>query len=201
VTVPAGHGVAATADELRRSFDASFAEDTRAETAEFAAFLAIRVATERRVVRLAEVAGLFAEHKVTRVPSAVSEFLGFAGIRGKVVPVYDLGRLLGCKGGEPRWILLARQDLVALAFHEMDGYVRADRASIATTITPGGEPSQEVLPVHGKAVRIVHLNSVIEVIKRRIRSKALVGLDPAASAPAVTVPHESWIRNKQDTEG
>jgi len=44
---------------------------------------------------MAEVSGLFADKKVTRLPSPVSELSGIAGLRGAVLPVYDLAMLLG----------------------------------------------------------------------------------------------------------
>jgi chemotaxis signal transduction protein len=98
----------AAAEELRSAFDAAFAAPARVMREDAVALLAIRVAGEPAAVRVLETAGLMPAPRIVPVPSRRPELLGIAGVRGAVVPVYALARLLG-RGddGEPRWILLA----------------------------------------------------------------------------------------------
>ena len=81
--------------ELRDAFDRSFAQAPSTEAAAVENLLAIRVGAHPYALRMAEVSGLFADKKVTRLPSPVPEFSGIAGFRGVVLPVYDLAMLLG----------------------------------------------------------------------------------------------------------
>src|SRR5215218_10100104 len=84
------------AAELREAFDRSFAQLATSEADVVESLLGIRIGTDPYGLRLGELSGLFADKKITRLPSPVSELLGIAGFRGAVLPVYDLGMLLGC---------------------------------------------------------------------------------------------------------
>lgn len=72
-----------------------------------AVHLRVRVADEEyalpveNVVEVAEVGGL------TPVPGAPAEILGVRNLRGNIVPVIDLGTLLGLAGGETERIVIA----------------------------------------------------------------------------------------------
>ena len=58
--------------------------------------------------RLAEIAGVAVDRKLTSLPSPVPELLGLAGLRGRLVPVYSLTALLGGtpEGTAGRWLVL-----------------------------------------------------------------------------------------------
>jgi purine-binding chemotaxis protein CheW len=116
---------------LREAFDRSFAQAPSTEATPVEHLLAIRIGADPYALRMSEVAGLFADKKVTPLPSAVSELLGIAGFRGAVRPVYDLGMLLGCqRTGAPRWLVVTAVTSVALAFDGFDGYVRVPSGAI-----------------------------------------------------------------------
>ena len=83
------------AAELRAAFDRAFAGAVAHRRRGQAGFLAIRVGVERCAIRLSEIAGLFADRKITRVPAGEAALLGIAGFRGAIVPVYCLPTLLG----------------------------------------------------------------------------------------------------------
>ena len=161
------------AEALRRAFDRSFTEAPRADETQFEDLLTFRVERDPYAVRFAEVSGLFVDTHITRLPSDVPELLGIVAFRGTVVPVYDLRALLGYSSGEAsRWLVLIEgPPAVALAFDQFDGHLRAPRGAI------GGEdrPTANVQHVHGvvrtkDAVRrIVHLPSVLNSIKERVR--------------------------------
>ena len=118
--------------ELRTGFDRSFAEPPRRHDLETSELLAIRAGDSRYVLRLSQTSGLFSDRPVTPLPGPVSALLGIAGFSGAIVPVYDLGALLGQSVAEsPRWLVLAAGvPALALAFHELDGHLRVPTESI-----------------------------------------------------------------------
>jgi chemotaxis signal transduction protein len=159
------------ADQLRQAFDRSFALAPQAggDTALVENLLAVRVGSLPYGLRLAEVSGLFVDRKITWLPSPVAELLGICGLRGALLPVYDLGMLLGCpKGAAPRWLLVTAGMTVGLAFDSFDGYLRVRPEAIV----PEGRAEsrerhvREVLQT-GIARPIIHLPSVLETIKSR----------------------------------
>jgi purine-binding chemotaxis protein CheW len=87
-------GIGERAAAMRLAFDRSFAEPLRPATEAVENLLAIRIGTQAYALRLAEVAGLFADRKVTPVPGGDAALVGIAGFRGAIVPVYGLHTLL-----------------------------------------------------------------------------------------------------------
>lgn len=164
-----------TAAELRQSFDRSFAVPSTTEIVELEDLLAIGVGNEPFAVRLVDVAGVFADKRITSLPSPVPELVGLAGFRGSVVPVYDLSALLGYPRREAtRWLLLVTTPAgpIALAFDRFDGHVRVSPDAIASGAA--GERSghvREVARAEGGARPIVHVKSVVEAIARRAQQQ------------------------------
>ncbi|HKC49983.1 MAG TPA: chemotaxis protein CheW, partial [Myxococcota bacterium] len=114
-----------SAATLRRDFDRSFAEPLPARSSGDVELLAVRVAGEPYLLPLRELAGLVADARVVGVPSALAEFLGVVGIRGVVVPVYDLGAILRqVSARRARWIALTARGRIGLAFDAFDGQRR-----------------------------------------------------------------------------
>ncbi len=160
-------------EELRRSFNESFAEPHRAEAASSEDFIAIRVAEHPYAIALPEISGLFAGKAITPVPGFDPGLLGVAGFRGTIVPVFDLRTLLGYSGARtPRWLVLAPcGEPVSLAFDAFEGHVRAPRASIFA----GGQtdPSRPyvrgVLSAEGTSRPVLDLPSILNDIGKRTR--------------------------------
>jgi purine-binding chemotaxis protein CheW len=174
------------ATELREAFDASFAEaptGVREPTAGLLAvrLLAVRIGATPAAIRLRDIAGLHADKVVTAFPGSPPELLGLAGFRGAVVPVYDLGVLLGAPGtGQPRWcVVAAGRPPVAFAFHHFDGW----RQVPATALAPGAGPSphgsatgtgaaavrRDVVTVDGQPRSIVEIGALVAAIAARTR--------------------------------
>lgn len=168
-------GLSSRAAELRGAFDRTFAEPRRIDTISTEDFLAIRVESEPYAIRLSEIAGLFVDKKITRVPSSIAALLGIAGFRGTIVPVYDLCTLLGSPAAEaPRWLVMASAKPVALMFDTFEGHFRISREGIVPQ--EAGERSRSYVREFARAkdrIRpIVHLESVLDAIGK-----------PAAEAP------------------
>jgi chemotaxis signal transduction protein len=127
----AASDLAERAAELRSTFDRAFAVPLRAKDAAKTDLIAIRVGSEPCAIRLTDIAGLFADRKITRVPSGKSALLGIAGFRGALVPAYSLGILLGLSGTPaPRWLVIATAAPVAFAFDTFEGHLRVSADAI-----------------------------------------------------------------------
>ena len=118
------HGPAAGA--LGRAFDESF---SRAPVEAVAAvpLLAVRVGGDALAVRLRETRGFERLRVVTPLPTERAELLGLCGVRGQLVPVFDLAVLLGAPAADlARWLILCGdEDPIGLAVSDFEGHAAA----------------------------------------------------------------------------
>jgi chemotaxis signal transduction protein len=123
-------GVAA----LREALDSVSAAPPRSPAPDAVALLVIRAGGAPVAVRILELAGVLQARRVVPVPSRRAELLGICGIRGAVVPVYGLARLLHRADDPvaPRWMVLAGagDGRVALAFEAIEGHVLVKAADL-----------------------------------------------------------------------
>ena len=172
---PGGEPVLGLAAELRRAFDASFAVAPAEDRAVRVDFLSLLVGGEPYAVRLAEASGLFVGRTVTPLPCTAPGLLGIAGIAGALVPVYDLGVLLGGAPVQtPRRVLVAAGAVVAFAFDAFEGHLRVAREAIAEEVRSEGPRThaREVLRTEGRLLPILQLSSVIRGVEDRARQGA-----------------------------
>jgi chemotaxis signal transduction protein len=129
----------ARAGRLRADFDSMFAAPPPEPTPPQVDLLAIRCAEHGFALRLAQVVSVHTERKVVPVPTPVPELLGLAGVRGLVVPVYDLGALLGqAPNAAPRWLALVRAPApFAVGFELFERHLRVPTADLVTTSHEG----------------------------------------------------------------
>jgi chemotaxis signal transduction protein len=161
--------------ELRRAFDSSFADPPPAVDRAREDLLDVRVGSAAYALRVSEVSGLFADTRITPVPTFVPELLGVAGFRGSVLPVYSLAALLGQSvdaGATPRWLVVAAGAQVGLAFDEFRGHVRVRRDAVVPQAHRGAAmPHVRDLVVVGHDARpIVSVTSVLDAIAARART-------------------------------
>jgi chemotaxis signal transduction protein len=158
------------AAELRLAFDRSFSNAPHSGITAVEKLLALRVGSNPYLVRLAEVSGLFTDKKITWLPSHVAELLGLAGLRGTVLPVYDLGMLLGCPStATQRWLLVTAATPVGLAFDAFDGYLSVRLEAIIPEVRAEGRERhvREVVHTADRVRPLVSLTSVLESISER----------------------------------
>lgn len=164
----ASSGLAERAQALRISFDRSFAEPARLDTTAMADLLAFRAGSQACAMYLSEITGLFAERKITRIPSDAPGLLGVAAFRGAIMPVYSLAILLGHSASEtPRWLAVAMSAPIAFAFETFDYHLRVSREAIVPRET-GQRASAFVLEFvrAPDAVRpILHLTTILDAIR------------------------------------
>ena len=153
---------------LREAFDRAFAEAPAAALSEQVDLIGVRLGGDGFALRLVQTAGLFAGRKVTPVPTAVVELRGIAGLRGSIVPVYDLGMLIGYPpAAELRWLILAREAAVAFAFDVFDGQMRIGSDAIVAQQGSARSHVREVARSGDSARPIIDLASIITAIGRQ----------------------------------
>jgi chemotaxis signal transduction protein len=164
---------------MRLDFDCTFAEPVRLDTAATESLLAIRVGAQGCAIRLSEIAGLFLDKKITRVPAGGASLLGIAGFRGAIVPVHSLETLLGMSGDPsgsptPRCLVVAAGAAVALAFAAIEGQLRVAADAILTR-----QSGPELKGRGGEFVRTHHL--VLPILDVPAILDAIHALLPAAA--------------------
>lgn len=124
------------AAQLRAEFDHAFSLPAQTEAAGGRHLLAIRTGGKPYALDPREIAGLQVDRAIVPVPGLLPEWLGLAGIRGGLVPVYSLAALLG--HGQPaaagtRWLALCGSgQLFGLAFDEFERHLSLAPAQFAT---------------------------------------------------------------------
>lgn len=169
-----------TARSLREAFDRSFAQPQQQEQRDTEDLLLLRAGGETYAVKAHEIVGIAAGKKIVPVPSSASAFLGMAGIKGSLVPVWSLAVLLGSAQGskDPRWLLLGSGEMPwALAFDGIEGYAAVERSDIHPASADGagseprpsggrGEHIREACRAEGRALPVVSLGSVLETLRK-----------------------------------
>ena len=160
------------AAELRRAFDGMFAAPAVRPTEGIERFLAIRIAKNKYALRLGEIAGLAPARKLVPLPSAMPAMLGLAGVRGNLVPVYDLATLIGNESEEnSRWLVICGgTHVAALAFAELDGYMELPSFALHSIGQEEGarQHIRQMLSVSDGARGVIGIPSLLETIKERI---------------------------------
>lgn len=163
------------AEELRSAFDHTFAELPSTDVMLHENLLMLRLGEDSYIVRVAEIAGLFAGRPITSLPSPEPELLGIAGFRGTVVPIYDLSLILGKpRSASPRWFFLLAGASAGLAFDQFEGHMRLARSALAPvdSTDTAHHYVREIAQTGAGTRPVIHLPSILETIKTRARQGA-----------------------------
>ena len=157
---------------LRLDFDRAFAQPVQLDAPPIENLLAIRVGAEACALRRSEIAGLFADRRITRIAGSTAALIGLAGFRGvALLPVYALGTLLGFNGtrtvAAPRWLVVAAAAPVALAFDAFEGQFRVSPDAILAAEAGAalGGCAREFVRAGDFAGPILHLPSLLDTIE------------------------------------
>lgn len=115
------------AAQLRREFDGSFSVASADGGGATVDLLALRLGDKPYAVRLDEIKAVVSGKRLAALPGSPPELLGLAGFRGELVPVYDLGLLLGhepLRVDSACLVLTAALPRLGLAFAELEAYLR-----------------------------------------------------------------------------
>ena len=121
------------AAQLREAFDRTFALPPSGASPEVEDLLTIRVAGDPYAIRLLDIAEIVTERRVVSVPAVTPDFLGLAGIRGGIVPVFGLSSILGYGSDSraPRWMMICGSEQpIALDFSDFEGYLRLPASAL-----------------------------------------------------------------------
>lgn len=157
-----------TAQELRRAFDESFASPVAQETPDCENLLAIRVAENPYAVRVRDLVRVVSGPRILAVPSRLPELIGIAGLRGILVPVYDLAALMGhaVKRGEARWLLVCgANEPLALAFGAFEGHLKVPRSALSRAVDHRRRHIEEAAQTGDGVRAILDVPSIVEAIR------------------------------------
>jgi purine-binding chemotaxis protein CheW len=163
---------------MRRDFDRGFGAPPSRRNGALVDLLAIRLGGQPYALRMSEVAGLFTDKPLTRMPNALPAFLGLAGFRGKALPVFDLGQWFGCPAAGPtRWGVIAAGQNAAFAFEGFDGHLRVAPQDV---VAPEADTSRAHLAgLLGRTVEgndrtrsVIDLFSVLAALRRSSASRS-----------------------------
>jgi chemotaxis signal transduction protein len=152
---------------LRLAFDRAFAVAPPPHHEGALDFLAIRVGASPFAVRLTEISRVAADCRIIWVPSHVSELRGIVGLQRTILPAYDLAAMLGLvKASAPRWLMVARQEAIALAFDAVDGCWRAtpDALAAITGDAAGSGHTREILRISTPRP-VIDVRSIVDAVK------------------------------------
>jgi chemotaxis signal transduction protein len=161
------HALLQRVAELRRSFDESFAKSHVLAASASVDLLVLRVERQLYAVRLSQIAGFQVAKKIVALPSPISELRGLIALRGTLIPVYDLGALLGHPSSRtPATLVLAKQAPIAFALDAFDHHLRVERESIARSAS-AVDFVREVVRTDEIARPILDLDAVVSAVKAR----------------------------------
>jgi chemotaxis signal transduction protein len=178
------------AQDLKDTFDRSFAEPHREAKPEVERFLSIRIGDDPYAVRLNEIAGIVSNRKIIPLPTPLSHLLGLAGNRGVVLPIYDLAALIGYDANafvQSKWIVICRGDNpIGLTRLELEGYLELPRSEIrspeqGSTKKITGRSAfvrQTIPPARG----VIEIAAVLEAITNEALA-TIVGHPSTSSSP------------------
>lgn len=153
---------------LREAFDAAFAAAPGDARREQVALLRLRAGGEELALRVLETGGLVALGRLTPLPARRPELLGLTGLRGGLLPVFDLARLLGLpgQGAPPRWMALAGEgeERVGLAFDEFQGHARVLPGELHAAPASPRLHLREVVELEGRPVPVLAVPSLLHAV-------------------------------------
>lgn len=159
-------GAGMSAAELGREFDLSFSRAAELERPAEEKLLVLGLGSRRFAVRSRDVRAIVRTPRIARVPSPLPALLGIAGVRGEILAVFDLAKLLGVGDDEQglRWSLLAGDaERAALAFPHFERFERVPSAAVARA--DAGELRvafvEEVVRLNGEVLPIVGVERLL----------------------------------------
>jgi chemotaxis signal transduction protein len=166
-----------TLHELRREFDAAFVDPT-SERPLVEDFLSLRLGGDPYAFRLHEISGLFADKPIVKIPSFVPELRGIVGLRSVILPVYDLGALLGYpKTRDLRWIVALGQHSLGLGFATFEGQARVPLELVSgDSAQAAGKKHVHGVTQHDGVRPIIDLESLSLAIRGRVEGRTEKGV-------------------------
>jgi chemotaxis signal transduction protein len=172
------------AARLRETFDRAFARAPASDDDEKEDFLLVRTGGAPYALRMAEITGVAARRTIVPVPGRRAELLGLAGIRGSLVCVYSLCRLLGQGSAteDATWLALAAlgdDEPVGLAFEALEGFLRVTKVDVhATPDAQAGGRARSLVQAGASPRPVIDLSTILAVIQKSAGTTGPTGSPP-----------------------
>lgn len=151
--------------QLRQQFDSSF-EQAPAKLENYEDVLFILANEQLYALLVRDIQGLAKIERMTPLPSAAEGFAGLVAWRGEVVPVFDLGALLGLARSQRKleWMVRveAPECAVGLAFGNIEGYSRTPTSGVEKL--PSESPVMRTIQSHGQSVGLINIEGLLTKI-------------------------------------
>lgn len=161
-----------SAAELARAFDGRFAAAPPERAGPVERLLVIGVGETRAAIRLRDLASLCPAPRIARVPGGAPGLVGIAGVRGRVVPVFDLAAVADRESAPrgPAYLAIAAGDTpVGLLFRGAIEYVEVPGAEVddARHLLRGAVHLAGAARVAGTLVRLLDVPGITAEIAAR----------------------------------
>ncbi len=157
--------------DLRASFDQSFAARPSPDEEARVRLIMIRCGDQMFAIQADQIIGLAKSKRIVPVPSRIPELLGIAGIRGVLVPVFDLARYVGLESraeGLHRLVLTQRDQPIVLAFDDFEGQVDVAKDAIFSEEQSVERGPGRVLARIGNTVcPLIDVAQIVEALRKR----------------------------------
>lgn len=157
-------------DAIRKAFDDAFAAPPPQPPRDAADFLVIGVGGAPYAIRLADLIGLEANCQIVPMPTDRAALLGLCAVRGQLVPVFDLGQVMGLRQvAPPRWVALHRSSgLVGLAFEALEGSQRVPLEDVHALEVPPAQArwARETIVIGSRLIQVVDIPLVVSHLRR-----------------------------------
>jgi len=161
-----------SAGALRRQFDRAFSELRSTGIVQSEDLLAVKVGGDDYALRLNEISGVFKDKPITTLPASAPELAGLAGLRGALVPVFDLACLIGyAPSRSRRWLVtVSGPSAIAFAFESLGGHLRVSAEAIAEApqSTAGRSWMREAVVTDGSPRALIQIPALVADIRLRV---------------------------------
>jgi chemotaxis signal transduction protein len=157
---------------LRRAFDASFAEPLAQGHSDGEQLLTVRVGDSLLAVRVQELTVVERCRALASLPDLPAGCLGLAGVRGKLVAVYELaGFTAAGRAGESRWLLVSRTDpQIGFAIDEVEHCQYVERRHVSPRDVPADEPLLAVVAIEARRMPLLSIERLVQRLHARIEA-------------------------------
>jgi purine-binding chemotaxis protein CheW len=163
MTAPAAYRFDAAG--LAAAFDRSFGEPVRPDPPPTEDFALLRCGQRVHAIAVADIGRLVPGVPITPCPGPMAEFRGLAGLRGMLVPVFDLAALVGDPPSAGVLLVLAHAEAVAFAADAFAGHVRAGAGEVTAE---QGHAGRRILHAGGEAWPVLSIPPLLASLRARV---------------------------------
>lgn len=156
----------ADARALREAFDLGFADAPTVAATDAQRLVLGRVGSTGFAARPGGILGVQRCPPITSVPGGTPTLLGLVARRGRIVGVHSLPRMLGLDpiAARPRWMFLAGDGSLGLAFETLEGHADVDDSALAAPPERGDGFTVGILREAGVARLVIDIVAIVRAL-------------------------------------